>query len=139
MKFKELPFKRMAIILYVISMFLPAVGNKALGYSMVYMGFISFFYFKTIPLGISWLANVFFCFNLYDIKKKRKVKFGYSLTATLLGFLFLLIRLLYLNVEMSIAKDITSYLNIGYFVWLLSFISLLLYDLLQRKLDLYTS
>jgi hypothetical protein len=137
MKFKELPFKRIAIVLYILSLFLPAIGSKAFGFSMVYMGLVSFFFIKTVPLGICWLANVFFWINLNDIKKQRKAKFGYSLTAILLGLLFLFIRLFYSDTKSSMAKDITSYINIGYFVWMLSFVSLLLYDLFGRSFDLH--
>lgn len=118
-------------IVYLCSFLLPTI-NGFIGYKIFMLGMAAFLNYDTIILGACWCANIFFLISLYNIYHQRENKLRYSIIAVVCGILFIPIKLLYSNSLISLVNK-QSRLQVGYYIWLLSFIIIMIYTIIDKE------
>ena len=117
-----------SIILYLISLtqnaFLLNNEDENYGYLALIFGF-----YVVFDTGFSWLANFLIVFSW--LFKHKGTSLYYSLSALILGVSFLFIDEIVMGTNNKYGK-ITDY-DIGYYLWILSFLMMTIRNILNYK------
>ena len=120
---KNLTFRQASIILYAIALFTPIFfGAGFIGIFGLLLGIIGMFEFDIYIL-LPWLANILFFFNLAFQNRINNLKFPISILTITFGLFVFGISRVPLDEGGSYADVIPG---IGFGIWMLSFILLLI-------------
>jgi|SRR5690606_23492680 len=119
----------LSVLLYLSSFFLTTWNNFA-GWRIFIMGIATLFYKNLAPYFICWFANVLFWICQYRMLKYK--------SSGLLSIIALLLALLYpvlliVSEQTKIFNQQEARIQIGYYIWLSSFILMVLLQVSSYK------
>lgn len=128
---KNLSYKQYSMILYGIALFTPMFfGTWALGVFGLIMGWLGFF--ATEPfVAIPWIANFLYFGNLIFENLNLKLKIGLSIMTIIFALFIIGLREL---PENEGGQNSNIVVGIGFGIWILSFITLLLGQIKKLKI-----
>lgn len=129
MNFKKIDLRKISIVLYIIALFIPIFsGSDYNGVSGLFLGWIGLVVEFDLNIGLPWLANIFYFFNLIVKKISIGIKITISLLSITLGLFAIGIEEILVH-EGGLMQSVEP--GIGLFLWISSFVLLLIYQLIR--------
>ncbi len=131
MNLKKIDLRKISILLYIIALFVPVFsGSDSNGISALFLGWVGLLVEFDPNIGLPWIANIFYFFNLIARKISIGIKITFSLLTISLGLFAIGIEEVLVH-EGGLKDPVEP--GIGLLLWIASFVLLLIYQLLRLR------